>query len=140
LPGFATNLPPHWWLYVPEFFSEAGGVRSLFRRAAAGCNRPEVGRSAAKRSALRVQPAFLGPPDGRLFRPSAAIEEALSKVGVEGCTRAESSGIGDADAPHLEVKIGFYFRTPTVQVAVSRVANFPHRDLSPASDRRFSDI
>lgn len=62
--------------------SEAGGVRSLFRRAAAGCNRPEVGRSPAKRSALRVQPTFFGPPGGRLFRPPAAIEETLLKVGI----------------------------------------------------------
>jgi len=65
-----------------SFSPEAGSRRSLFRRAAAGRNRPAVGRSAAKRLALRVQPAFLGPPDGRLFRPPATIEETLLWVGV----------------------------------------------------------
>lgn len=107
--GFATNLPSHGQAFgvgriifavskpsrrgiFRGISPDAGGRRSLFRRAAAGCNRPEEGRSPAKRSALRVQPTFLGPPDGRLFRPPAAIEEMLLKVGVRGGTCAESSG------------------------------------------------
>ncbi len=66
---------------------------------------------------------FLGPP--------ATIEEMLLKVGDEVAPVLNLSATEMRGAPGIGDRI--LFLVQTAQAAVSRVANFPHRDLSPAS-------